>query len=156
MGSIRDFVVLFEMKYIKVLNWVIVYDFIKFVKFGIIILNLIVVFGGFWIVFVSVEKLLIGMVFLMIMVIVMFGIVFVMVFGIVYNNFFDWYMDVKMVCICSRVLVIGKILLVMILMYGFVLGIVGFVMLYFFNLLIVFFGLVVFIFYVIIYIVWVK
>lgn len=119
-------------------------------KSGIIFGNLIFVIGGFLLVFK-------GYIDYLLFVWMFFGVFLVVVLGCVFNNYIDWDIDCKMEWMKNWVLVKGLILLEVLLVYVILLGIVGFMLLWFgVNLLVCWLGVMGFVVYVGVYSLYMK
>lgn len=125
-------------------------DFVQVAKPGILMSNLITTFGGFWIASKwDIDWLL--------MLWTLIGTVLVMASGCVLNNYLDRDMDVKMTRTQQRALPTGVLTPTVVLVYGFVLGILGLIMLgTLVNVISALFGLLGLVVYVVVYTAWLK
>lgn len=131
-------------------------DYINLVKPGIIISNSIAAFGGFWIAYISSERILTGAAFFVTMVSALAGTALVMAAGTVYNNYFDRHIDAKMERTKSRASAAGRMSPRSILAWGTLLGAAGLAILLTVNILTALLGFAAFILYAVIYTVWFK
>lgn len=119
-------------------------------KLGIIFGNLILVIGGFLLV-------LKGSIDYFLFIYMLVGVLLVVVLGCVFNNYIDRDIDRKMERMKNWVLVKGLIFFVVLLVYVMLLGIVGFMLLWFgVNLLVCWLGVMGFVVYVGVYSLYMK
>lgn len=124
-------------------------DYYEITKPRIILLNLVAVFGGYWL--ASRGHIEWGSLLM-----VLIGTSLVMASSCVFNNYFDRDFDIKMARTKSRALPMGKIKPSHALVYAIVLGIIGEASLFAINWLAGVLGLVGMFVYVVIYTLWLK